>query len=207
MTPGPGNELTPCTAGHGHLRASYDDREHVVDFLKAAFVQGRLAKEELEARTGQALSSRTYAELAKLTADLPGGSIGALLPRQAARARARRLPLGKVALVATGALGPPAVLMAALITGSEGLARVFALIFPWYFMGWLAAVWQIIDNLRQRSRGPAGHRLSPVSRPATAPTLRAHRYRPTACHRPGPARTGRPGAGGPGCRAPRRVPR
>ena len=207
MTPGPGNELTPSTAGHGHLRASHADREHVVDFLKAAFVQGRLTKEELEARAGQALDSRTYAELARPTADLPGGSIAALLPHRAAGASARRLPLGKVALVAAGVLGPPAVLVAAVSTGSEGLARVFALIFPWYFMAWLSAVWQIIDNLRRHSRGPAGHRLSPVSRPATAPTLRAHRHRPTACHRPGPARTARPGEVGPGCRAPRRVPR
>jgi hypothetical protein len=49
------------------------DREQVIDVLKAAFVQGRLAKDELELRVGQALASRTYAELAQSTADLPAG--------------------------------------------------------------------------------------------------------------------------------------
>jgi hypothetical protein len=39
--------------------------------LKAAFVQGRLDKDELDARVGQALASQTYAELAALTADIP----------------------------------------------------------------------------------------------------------------------------------------
>jgi len=46
----------------------------VVAVLKAAFVQGRLDGDELDARVGQAISARTYAELAVLTADLPGGT-------------------------------------------------------------------------------------------------------------------------------------
>lgn len=149
MTPGPGSELTPSAAGRGHLRTSHADRERVVELLKAAFVQGRLTKEELEARAGQALGSRTYAELAELTADLPHVPA----PRRPARARATRLPMGKVALVSAGVLGPPAILAAAILTNNEGLAKVFVLVFPWYFMGWLAAVLQILDNLRKRSRG------------------------------------------------------
>ena len=51
-------------AGGSHLRAAHADREHVIDLLKAAFVQGRLTKDELDARAGQALTARTYAELA-----------------------------------------------------------------------------------------------------------------------------------------------
>ena len=39
--------------------------------LKTAYAQGRLTKDELEARAGQAFASRTYAELAALTADIP----------------------------------------------------------------------------------------------------------------------------------------
>jgi len=53
----------PAAAGHGHLRASHADREQVIGTLKAAFVQGMLAKDEFGARTGQALAARTYAEL------------------------------------------------------------------------------------------------------------------------------------------------
>ena len=154
MTPGPGDELTPSAGGRGHLRASHADRERVVDFLKAAFVQGRLTKEELEQRAGQALGSWTYAELAELTADLPGGPMTAPPPPTSGQARDRaRLPVGKIVLVGTGVLTAPAVLAAAIITGNEGLARAFDLIFPFYFTGWLAAMMQILDNVRKRPRG------------------------------------------------------
>ena len=60
-----------ATAGRGHLRAAHADREHAITALKAAFVQGRINKDELDVRAGQAFASRTYAELAALTADLP----------------------------------------------------------------------------------------------------------------------------------------
>jgi hypothetical protein len=69
----------------GHMRASHADREQVIDLLKAAFVQGRLAKDEFDLRVGQALASRTVAELAALTADIPAGLT-------AAAARSPRLP-------------------------------------------------------------------------------------------------------------------
>ena len=36
-------------------------------------MQGWLTKDEFDARIGQALASRTYAELAAVTADLPAG--------------------------------------------------------------------------------------------------------------------------------------
>jgi hypothetical protein len=72
-------EMTAVAAGHGHLRASHVDREHVIDVLKAAFVQGRLTKDELDLRVSQTLISRTYADLATLTADLPARLIGARL--------------------------------------------------------------------------------------------------------------------------------
>ena len=58
-------------AGRGHLRAGHDDRERVIAELKVAFVQGRLDQDELEERTAGAVASRTYAELAALTADIP----------------------------------------------------------------------------------------------------------------------------------------
>jgi hypothetical protein len=54
----------------GRLRASDADREKVIDFLKAAFVQGRLTKDELDARAGHALAASSHADLAALTADL-----------------------------------------------------------------------------------------------------------------------------------------
>src|SRR5260370_16188531 len=60
---GPGEEKAAAAADRGHLRASHADREQVIDTLKAAFVQGRLTKDEFDARIGQAFASRAYAEL------------------------------------------------------------------------------------------------------------------------------------------------
>jgi hypothetical protein len=45
----------------------------MIDALKAAFVQGRLTKDELDLRVGQTFASRTFADLTALTADLPAG--------------------------------------------------------------------------------------------------------------------------------------
>ena|SRR5690349_4500312 len=53
------------------MLASDADREHVVEILTAAFVQGRLTIDELRLRVGHALASRTYAELAVMIADIP----------------------------------------------------------------------------------------------------------------------------------------
>jgi len=69
----PGDEIAAGASGNGRLRASHADREQVVGVLKAAFVQGRLAKDEFDLRVGQAFASCTYAELAAVTADLPAG--------------------------------------------------------------------------------------------------------------------------------------
>jgi len=69
------------------LRAARADRERVIDLLKAAFVQGRLAQDEFAARVGQALASRTYAELAAVTADIPAELVGALPRRPPVRAQ------------------------------------------------------------------------------------------------------------------------
>jgi hypothetical protein len=73
------------------LRASRADRERVIDLLKAAFAQGRLDRDEFDARIGQALAARTYGELAAVTTDIPAELIAALPRRPPVRPR-RRIP-------------------------------------------------------------------------------------------------------------------
>jgi hypothetical protein len=63
----------PAAAGGDRLRAGHADREQVIEALKNAFVHGRLTKDEFDTRVSQALASRTYAELAALTTDIPAG--------------------------------------------------------------------------------------------------------------------------------------
>ena len=57
------------TEGDSNLPMSHVGREQVLDALKAAFVQGRLAKDEFDLRVGQVL--KAYAELDAVTADIP----------------------------------------------------------------------------------------------------------------------------------------
>jgi len=71
----PGDEPGPAAGGRVGMRASHADREQVVAVLKAAFVQGRLAKEELDLRVAEALATRTYGGLYALTADIPAGLV------------------------------------------------------------------------------------------------------------------------------------
>src|ERR1700691_3956282 len=78
MLPEPGHGR--LRGEYGNMRASTADRERVIDVLKAAFAEGRLTQDECEQRVGQALSARTYAELAPITADLPAGPLGTLVP-------------------------------------------------------------------------------------------------------------------------------
>ena len=55
----------------GHLRATDDDRNRMVELLRVAAGDGRLTLDELDERVGAALTARTYGELAVLVGDLP----------------------------------------------------------------------------------------------------------------------------------------
>ena len=77
-------------ADRGGLRASNADREQAIEALKAAFVRDRLASAEFEARVGQALASRTYAELAAATDGIPGRLTADQSPGMPARVRMQR---------------------------------------------------------------------------------------------------------------------
>src|SRR6516225_6876360 len=68
---GPGDQMASGMMGRGHLRASDADREQLISTLKEAFAQGQLTRDELVARAGRALTSRTCGELAAITADIP----------------------------------------------------------------------------------------------------------------------------------------
>ena len=83
MMTGPGDEMAAMAGGPGDLRASHADREQVIDTVKAAFVQGQLTVGELDARVGQALTARTYAELAAVTLGVLTGADLARPPQPA----------------------------------------------------------------------------------------------------------------------------
>ena len=110
MIAGPGKSETAAAASRSHcgLRASHADREQVIGTLKAAFVQGMLAKNEFDLRLSQAFVSRTYAELAAVTADLAVEPTAAEPPRPAQVPDETEKPVlrpGPLALAATTLYG------------------------------------------------------------------------------------------------------
>ena len=122
MTNWPGNTMPLVTTGQGMLRTSRADREHVIGVLQVAFVQGRLAQDEFEARVGQTLMSRTYAELSVVTADLPPLLVGSQLPRMTAvrpDRRPKKSAAGKVVMGGFIALAVATLaLVVAVLTGN-----------------------------------------------------------------------------------------
>jgi hypothetical protein len=150
MATGPGDER--AAAGRGHLRASHADREQVIGTLKAAFVQGRLTKDELDARAGQAFAARTYAELAALTADLPAGPASGAPPGRPVRAQAQR-PVSNVARAAICVV--MAVAAPVVLSFSIG-AAAFLLFTPFYFMA--LAVLGAETLVSWQDRRPGGRR-------------------------------------------------
>jgi hypothetical protein len=111
---GPGDNTTAVEGrGDGHLRASYADREQVIGILKAAFVQGRLTEDELDARVEQVYMSRRYAELAEVTTDIPTELTGAQPPHNPWRAT-------KVAWGVVYALVLPGLITVVALPGGPG---------------------------------------------------------------------------------------
>lgn len=53
------------------LRAADADRDRVAEILNKAYIEGRLSKDEYDARLENALSARTYADLDLVVSDLP----------------------------------------------------------------------------------------------------------------------------------------
>src|SRR5258708_15931181 len=96
--------------GDSNLPMSHVGREQVLDALKAAFVHGRLAKDEFDLRVGQVLAA--YAQLDSATADIPAGLTTAQPPATIRKSHNKKLIQpgtatgagASVALTTTGAV-------------------------------------------------------------------------------------------------------
>jgi Domain of unknown function (DUF1707) len=153
--------------GRGHLRASHADREQVVEVLKAAFVQGRLDKDEFDLRVGQALASRTWMELAALTADIPAGLTGARRPKPA-RESVNKKAVAAVACATAALAGMLAAASAIPGLWFGGVIIVLLFAVP---TGWLLLFHDWLDKRagRRSAQGlPPGAGGEPSQRPTSA---------------------------------------
>ena len=76
--------------GQGKMRAADADRDRVAGILGTAYSEGRLSRDEYDARLESALSARTYADLDHLVTDLPAAQ--ATGPSPAATTMVTRRP-------------------------------------------------------------------------------------------------------------------
>jgi Domain of unknown function (DUF1707) len=190
---GPGDEIAVGAEGRGHMRVSHADREQVISVLKAAFVQGLLAKDEFDLRVGQAFAARTYADLAALAADIPAGLTGAQrspepMPESANRKAVKAIACCTAALWSMFAAAAMAAVAAdgANPLGGLVIAVVFIpfLVIPLTALLLLHAWLERRADQRQRSQGlppGAGGQASP--RPVSAcPARQLPQIRPESRH-------------------------
>ena len=199
---GPGDEIAAGAGGRGRLRASHADREQVIEVLKAAFVQGRLDRDEFDLRVGRALASRTYADLAALTADI--------IPARLTRARllepARESVNKKKKAVAALSCATLAIvgMMAALPPIPDGspfavpVIVVFCVLCMATSTGWLVLLHAWLDERAGRQSaqglppgagGEASRRLAPADPAGQLPQVdsgprQAAEATPIRCPRP-----------------------
>ncbi len=181
------------TAGaQGQLRTSRADREQAIELLKAAFVQGRLAKNEFDLRVGQVLTSRSYADLAALTADVPSRVASAELSHEPAREAGRTLSFKTAARVGAVGAGPSMASTAVVLAQSSAVPAVAGVLLVG-LTGVLVAMllaallmvlsWAVRRSQREDAQGPP-------SGPAGLASRRPARARPL----PPARRDPRPGA-------------
>jgi Domain of unknown function (DUF1707) len=131
------------------MRASHADREQVIGALKAAFVQGRLAKDELGTRVGQALAARTHAELAVITDDIPVAPVAAGPARPVLGVKSGACVSALAAMLAA-VLWSAAVSAGSAAAGAAALAVSGIVIFVLFLTGY-----QVRESRRPgRSAGP-----------------------------------------------------
>ena len=116
-----GREDGAAGVARGQLRTSRADRERAIEVLKAAFTQGRLAKDEFDLRVGQVLASRTYADLGPLTVDIPGWVTSAQPSGEDAGEPGRMLSFKTAAKVGAVGAGPAMASAAVALTQTSGV--------------------------------------------------------------------------------------
>jgi Domain of unknown function (DUF1707) len=157
------------TEGDSNLPMSHVGREQVLDALKAAFVQGRLTKDEFDVRVGQVL--KAYAELDAVTADIPA-RLTTTQPLETIRkshnkkliqrgiAAGASASVALTATIAVAARGNPAisvVVVGAVCVVVAGLLTVLLMLVSWVLES--AARRQRSPGLPPGSSGRAAQRL------------------------------------------------
>lgn len=149
MTVGPG--YGAAGVARAQMRASTEDRDRAVELLTRAYTEGRLTKDEHDARVERAMTAATFAELDAVVVDLPGGGPFApppLAPPQLAKTNSLAIT-SMICGIAQFMFGPLATIPAVVCghmarhqirrTGEQGAGMALAgLILGWIGVGFTA---------------------------------------------------------------------
>lgn len=174
---GPGDEIVAGGEGQGRLRASAASRERVIEALKDAYAQGRLARDEFDERVSKVLA--TYAELDALTADIPAGPAAPQLQELTRESHNRKVMQRGTAAGA----GVSAAFTAALVIVAGGNPMVGLIVVPlagFFVAVLLAGLLTLLSWVFEKGSG---------RQPSQAPPPGAGGE---ASGRPAPAGTGQP---------------
>jgi Domain of unknown function (DUF1707) len=145
----PGGTMAIATVGRDHLRASHADREHVIGVLKTAFAAGLLTRDEFDRRVDLALASRTYADLAAVTAGITAGPCGSKPTRPLTRAE-NAAAWGVCGLIVS------AVLTVIVIPAGTTKGVVVGTAAAIYALSWLLAAIMMVAARHRGSRPTRG---------------------------------------------------
>ena len=154
MVTGPAGQIAAAPDGYGRMRTSRADREQAIETLKAAYVQGRLTKDELDERLGRALVPLTHAELTALTEDLPDGLAAA---RRQGMARPRESNAAKAGVFVTLVAGM--IMVSAVGNGIANPLHVLTVVLLFSPVWMLALGDLLLLHCRMEARG--ARRLPP----------------------------------------------
>lgn len=151
MTVGPG--YGAANMARAQMRASTADRDRAVELLTRAYTEGRLDKDEHDARVERAMTAATFAELDAVVADLPGaGPVAPMPPAPPQFAKTNSLAItSMICGIAQFMFGPLATIPAVVCghmarsqirrTGEQGAGMALAgLILGWIGVGFTVLV-------------------------------------------------------------------
>jgi Domain of unknown function (DUF1707) len=174
----PGDD-THDTGGTGEPHA---DRDRVIETLKAAFVQGRLGKEEFDNRVGQVFAA--YAELDAVIADIPAARPAAQSARTTREAYNKRL-VARGTAAGAGGIGLAAAIAATAVSGNPFLGVLFGSVAGVFTAGILFVFLTILSWALEKNPGRQS------SRPTPLPSAEAARRPAAAGQAARPRRIGR----------------
>jgi hypothetical protein len=157
--------------GQGGMRAADTDRDQVAAILGTAYSEGRLSREEYDARLESALSARTYADLRHVVIDLPAAQPAVPGP-VATTTRTNGLAIASLACgLAQFAIGPLATIPAIVLghmarsqirrTGEQGAGLAVAGL----VLGWAAVILGVILIVAALAIAAGMHAATPTPMP------------------------------------------